>query len=84
VLEDGYPFVEEQLSFWINPVKLKEGDGTIPSMVNQSILLRLGRPVKHVADQNCYKPSAGICSGAPANIYRINETMKEFGKQKVV
>jgi indolepyruvate ferredoxin oxidoreductase alpha subunit len=92
VLEDGYPFVEEQLKSFLDKSGKINGrlDGTIsrdgelnPDIVGKA----LGKPVKSgipipkiVADR-----PPELCSGCShRDIYdALNETMKDFGKQKV-
>jgi indolepyruvate ferredoxin oxidoreductase alpha subunit len=92
VLEDGYPFVEEQLKGFLDKSGKIKGrlDGTIsrdgelnPDIVGKA----LGRPIK--AGMQIHKIVANrppeLCSGCShRDIYNaLNETMKDFGKQKV-
>jgi indolepyruvate ferredoxin oxidoreductase, alpha subunit len=92
VLEDGYPFVEEQLRGFLNKSGKILGrlDGTIPEDGELSpdiVAKALGKPV------NSGFPIPAIVSNRPPelcagcshrDIYSaLNETMKEFGKQKV-
>lgn len=92
VLEDGYPFVEEMLRGYLAKDTKIRGrlDGTIPrdGELNPDIIAKaLGLKVK------VGKPVPSIVAGRPPelcagcshrDIYNaLNETMKEFGKQKV-
>jgi indolepyruvate ferredoxin oxidoreductase alpha subunit len=92
VLEDGYPFVEEQLKSFLDKSGKIKGrlDGTIsrdgelnPDTVGKA----LGRPVKTgmpIPKIVANRPPE-LCSGCShRDIYlALNETMREFGKQKV-
>ena len=92
VLEDGYPFVEEQLRGFLNINSKIIGrlNGTVPrdGELNPDIVARaLGREVKiylKVPDIVKNRPPE-LCSGCShRDIYNaLNETMREFGKQKV-
>ena len=92
VLEDGYPFVEEQLRGFLNINSKIIGrlNGTIPrdGELNPDIVARaLGKEVKQglpVPSMVANRPPE-LCSGCShRDIYNaLNETMKEFGKQKV-
>lgn len=92
VLEDGYPFVEEQLrGFLAKDTKIKGRlDGTIPrdGELNPDIVAKaLGKDVKagkQVPSIVANRPPE-LCAGCShRDIYNaLNETMKEFGKQKV-
>ncbi|MDH3268144.1 MAG: thiamine pyrophosphate-dependent enzyme [Ignavibacteria bacterium] len=92
VLEDGYPFVEEQLKGFLNINSKIIGrlNGTIPrdGELNPDIVARaLGKEVKQgfpVPKVVANRPPE-LCSGCShRDIYNaLNETMKEFGKQKV-
>jgi indolepyruvate ferredoxin oxidoreductase alpha subunit len=92
VLEDGYPFVEEQLRGFLNINSKVIGrlNGTIPrdGELNPDIVARaLGKEVKQgfpVPKVVANRPPE-LCSGCShRDIYNaLNETMKEFGKQKV-
>ena len=92
VLEDGYPFVEEQLRGFLNINSKIIGrlNGTIPrdGELNPDIVARaLGKEVKQglpVPSIVANRPPE-LCSGCShRDIYNaLNETMKEFGKQKV-
>ncbi|MGB5287956.1 MAG: thiamine pyrophosphate-dependent enzyme [Ignavibacteriaceae bacterium] len=92
VLEDGYPFVEEQLRGFLSKVTKIKGrlDGTIPRAgelnpdhvahaLNMKVMQGLPVP-KIVANR-----PPELCTGcAHRDVYNaLNETMKEFGKQKV-
>jgi indolepyruvate ferredoxin oxidoreductase, alpha subunit len=92
VLEDGYPFVEEQLKGFLDKSGKIKGrlDGTIsrdgelnPDIVGKA----LGRPVERgMLIPNIVKNRPPeLCSGCShRDIYNaLNETMREFGKQKV-
>ena len=92
VLEDGYPFVEEQLRGFLNINSKVIGrlNGTIPrdGELNPDIVAKaLGKDVKQglpVPKVVANRPPE-LCSGCShRDIYNaLNETMKEFGKQKV-
>ncbi|MCW8802921.1 MAG: thiamine pyrophosphate-dependent enzyme, partial [Ignavibacteriaceae bacterium] len=92
VLEDGYPFVEEQLRGFLNTNSKIIGrlNGTVPrdGELNPDVVARaLGKEVKtfyKVPDLVKNRPPE-LCSGCShRDIYNaLNETMKEFGKQKV-
>lgn len=92
VLEDGYPFVEEQLKGFLNINSKIIGrlNGTIPrdGELNPDIVAKaLGKEVKQglpVPRVVANRPPE-LCSGCShRDIYNaLNETMKEFGKQKV-
>jgi indolepyruvate ferredoxin oxidoreductase alpha subunit len=92
ILEDGYPFVEEQLKGFLNINSKIIGrlNGTIPrdGELNPDIVARaLGKEVKQglpVPKVVANRPPE-LCSGCShRDIYNaLNETMKEFGKQKV-
>ena len=92
VLEDGYPFVEEQLKGFLNINSKIIGrlNGTIPrdGELNPDIVAKaLGKEVKQglpVPKVVANRPPE-LCSGCShRDIYNaLNETMKEFGKQKV-
>ncbi len=92
VLEDGYPFVEEQLRGFLNKSGkiLGRHDGTIPEYgeLNPDVVAKaLGKPVKTglpVPAIVANRPPE-LCAGCShRDIYSaLNETMKEFGKQKV-
>ncbi len=92
VLEDGYPFVEEQLRGFlnINANIIGRLNGTIPrdGELNPDIVAKaLGKEVKQglpVPKVVANRPPE-LCSGCShRDIYNaLNETMKEFGKQKV-
>ena len=92
VLEDGYPFVEEQLRGFLNINSKIIGrlNGTVPrdGELNPDIVARaLGKEVKtfiKVPDIVKNRPPE-LCSGCShRDIYNaLNETMREFGKQKV-
>ena len=92
VLEDGYPFVEEQLRGFLNKTEKIIGrhDGTIPQDGELSpdvVAKALGKPVKTgfpVPKIVANRPPE-LCAGCShRDIYNaLNETMKEFGKQKV-
>ena len=92
VLEDGYPFVEEQLKSFLDKSGKIKGrlDGSIsrdgelnPDIVGKA----LGRPVKtgmSIPKIVANRPPE-LCSGCShRDIYNaLNETMRDFGKQKV-
>ena len=92
VLEDGYPFVEEMLrGFLAKETKIKGRlDGTIPrdGELNPDIVakalgleVKVGKPIPSIVANRPPELCAG-CSHR--DIYNaLNETMKEFGKQKV-
>lgn len=92
VLEDGYPFVEEQLKGFLEINSKIKGrlDGTIPrdGELNPDIIgralgreVRTGLPVPAIVKNRPPELCAG-CSHR--DIYNaLNETMQEFGKQKV-
>jgi indolepyruvate ferredoxin oxidoreductase alpha subunit len=92
VLEDGYPFVEDQLKGFLEINSKIKGrlDGTIPrdGELNPDIVARaLGKEVKtglKVPAIVKNRPPE-LCAGCShRDIYNaLNETMKEFGKQKV-
>jgi indolepyruvate ferredoxin oxidoreductase, alpha subunit len=92
VLEDGYPFVEEQLRGFLNVNSKIIGrlNGTVPrdGELNPDIVARaLDKNVKqglHVPQVVANRPPE-LCSGCShRDIYNaLNETMKDFGKQKV-
>jgi len=92
VLEDGYPFVEEQLRGFLNINSKIIGrlNGTVPrdGELDPDVVARaLGREVKEglpVPKLVANRPPE-LCSGCShRDIYNaLNETMKEFGKQKV-
>lgn len=92
VLEDGYPFVEDQLKGFLEINSKIKGrlDGTIPrdGELNPDIVSRaLGKEVKtglRVPAIVKNRPPE-LCAGCShRDIYNaLNETMKEFGKQKV-
>jgi indolepyruvate ferredoxin oxidoreductase, alpha subunit len=92
VLEDGYPFVEEQLRGFLNINSKIIGrlNGTVPrdGELNPDVVARaLGKEVKtfsKVPDIVKNRPPE-LCSGCShRDIYNaLNETMREFGKQKV-
>ena len=92
VLEDGYPFVEEQLRGFLNINSKIIGrlNGTVPrdGELNPDIVARaLGKEVKQglpVPKVVANRPPE-LCSGCShRDIYNaFNETMREFGKQKV-
>ncbi len=92
VLEDGYPFVEDQLKGFLDKSGKIKGklDGTIPrdGELNPDIVGRaLGKEVKSgkPIPQIVANRPPELCSGCShRDIYNaLNETMKEFGKQKV-
>ncbi|MBE0571245.1 MAG: indolepyruvate ferredoxin oxidoreductase [Ignavibacteriaceae bacterium] len=92
VLEDGYPFVEEQLKGFLNINSKIIGrlNGTVPrdGELNPDIVASaLGKEVKQglpVPKVVANRPPE-LCSGCShRDIYNaLNETMREFGKQKV-
>ncbi len=92
VLEDGYPFVEEQLRGFLDKSDKIKGrfDGTIPragELNPDHVAIALGKEVKaglNVPSLVANRPPE-LCSGcAHRDIYNaLNETMNEFGKQKV-
>lgn len=92
VLEDGYPFVEEQLKGFLEINSKIKGrlDGSVPrdGELNPDIVGRaLGKEVKtgiKVPDIVKNRPPE-LCAGCShRDIYNaLNETMLEFGKQKV-
>ncbi len=92
VLEDGYPFVEEMLRGYLAKDTKIRGrlDGTIPrdGELNPDIVAKaLGKEVKFgtkVPAIVANRPPE-LCAGCShRDIYNaLNETMKEFGKQKV-
>jgi indolepyruvate ferredoxin oxidoreductase, alpha subunit len=92
VLEDGYPFVEEQLRGFLNINSKIIGrlNGTVPrdGELDPDIVARaLGKEVKQglpVPKVVANRPPE-LCSGCShRDIYNaLNETMREFGKQKV-
>lgn len=92
VLEDGYPFVEEQLKGFLDKSGKIKGrlDGTIsrdgelnPDIVGRALgkEVKSGKPIPQIVAN---RPPE-LCSGCShRDIYNaLNETMKEFGKQKV-
>ena len=92
VLEDGYPFVEEQLrGFLAKDTKIKGRlDGTIsrdgelnPDIVAKALNLEFKTGMK-IPSLVANRPPE-LCAGCShRDIYNaLNETMKEFGKQKV-
>ncbi len=92
VLEDGYPFVEEQLRGFLNINSKIIGrlNGTIPrdGELNPDIVAKaLGKEVKggFAVPKIVANRPPELCSGCShRDIYNaLNETMKEFGKQKV-
>ncbi|MFZ2323428.1 MAG: thiamine pyrophosphate-dependent enzyme [Ignavibacteriaceae bacterium] len=92
VLEDGYPLVEEMLRGYLAKDTKIRGrlDGTIPrdGELNPDIVAKaLGKEVKvgfEISSLVANRPPE-LCSGCShRDIYSaLNETMKEFGKQKV-
>ncbi len=92
VLEEGYPFVEEMLRGYLAKDTKIRGrlDGTIPrdGELNPDIVAKaLGKEVKFgikVPEIVANRPPE-LCAGCShRDIYNaLNETMKEFGKQKV-
>lgn len=92
ILEDGYPLVEEMLKGFLDKNSKISGrlDGTIPrdGELNPDIVARaLGLEVKAgktVPSIVTNRPPE-LCAGCShRDIYNaLNETMKEFGKQKV-
>jgi indolepyruvate ferredoxin oxidoreductase, alpha subunit len=92
VLEDGYPFVEEQLRGFLNINSKIIGrlNGTVPrdGELNPDIVARaLGKEVKTFmkVPKIVRNRPPELCSGCShRDIYNaLNETMREFGKQKV-
>lgn len=92
VLEDGYPFVEEQIKGYFDKSGKITGrlSGSIPrdGELNPDIVAKaLGKEVKKYFDvpEIIKNRPPELCSGcAHRDIYTaLNETMKEFGKQKV-
>uniref|UniRef100_A0A832LK03 Indolepyruvate oxidoreductase subunit IorA n=1 Tax=Ignavibacterium album TaxID=591197 RepID=A0A832LK03_9BACT len=92
VLEDGYPFVEEQIKGYFDKSGKITGrlSGTIPrdGELNPDIVAKaLGKEVRKYFDvpEIIKNRPPELCSGcAHRDIYTaLNETMKEFGKQKV-
>jgi indolepyruvate ferredoxin oxidoreductase, alpha subunit len=92
VLEDGYPFVEEQLRGFLNINSKIIGrlNGTVPrdGELNPDIVARaLGKEVKNFmkVPKIVRNRPPELCSGCShRDIYNaLNETMREFGKQKV-
>lgn len=92
VLEDGYPFVEEQIKGYFD--KSGKITGRLSSIIprdgelNPDIVAKaLGKEVKKYFDipEIIKNRPPELCSGcAHRDIYAaLNETMKEFGKQKV-
>ncbi|HOJ08443.1 MAG: indolepyruvate ferredoxin oxidoreductase [Ignavibacteriota bacterium] len=92
VLEDGYPFVEEMLKGFLDRSNKIKGrlDGTVPrdGELNPDIVAKaLGKKVKtgmEIPPIVANRPPE-LCAGCShRDIYNaLNETMKEFGKQKV-
>lgn len=92
VLEDGYPFVEEQIKGYFDKSGKITGrlSGAIPrdGELNPDVVGKaLGKEIKQyfkVPEVISNRPPE-LCSGcAHRDIYNaLNETMKEFGKQKV-
>ncbi|MFN3694097.1 MAG: thiamine pyrophosphate-dependent enzyme [Ignavibacterium sp.] len=92
VLEDGYPFVEEQIKGYFDKSGKITGrlSGAIPrdGELNPDVVGKaLGKEIKQyfkVPEIIANRPPE-LCSGcAHRDIYNaLNETMKEFGKQKV-
>jgi indolepyruvate ferredoxin oxidoreductase alpha subunit len=92
VLEDGYPFVEEQLRGFleINSKIIGRLNGVIPrdGELNPDIVAKaVGKEVKiyHSVPEIVKNRPPELCSGCShRDIYNaLNETMLEFGKQKV-
>lgn len=92
VLEDGYPFVEEMLKGFLGKDSKILGrlDGTIsrdgelnPDIVAKALGLEVKKGIKVPAIVSDRPPE--LCAGCShRDIYNaLNETMKEFGKQKV-
>jgi indolepyruvate ferredoxin oxidoreductase alpha subunit len=92
VLEDGYPFVEEQLKGFLNINSKIIGrlNGTVPrdgELTPDIVAKALGKEIKlgmAVPKIVANRPPE-LCSGCShRDIYNaLNETMREFGKQKV-
>jgi indolepyruvate ferredoxin oxidoreductase alpha subunit len=92
VLEDGYPLVEEMLKGFLGKENKIIGrlDGTVPrdgELTPDVVAIALGIKVKRgkqVPDIVAKRPPE-LCNGCShRDIYKaLNETMKEFGKQKV-
>ena len=92
LLEDGYPFVEEQLRGFLDKSKKIKGrlDNTIPragELNPDHVAKALGKDVKaglNIPALVANRPPE-LCSGcAHRDVYNaLNETMKEHGKQKV-
>ncbi|NNJ53062.1 MAG: indolepyruvate ferredoxin oxidoreductase [Ignavibacteriaceae bacterium] len=92
LLEDGYPFVEEQLRGFLNKSKKIKGrlDNTIPragELNPDHVAKALGKEVKaglNIPSLVANRPPE-LCLGcAHRDVYNaLNETMKEHGKQKV-
>lgn len=92
VLEDGYPFVEEQLKGFLEINSKIKGrlDGTVPrdGELNPDIVSKaIGKESRtglKIPDIVKNRPPE-LCSGCShRDIYSaLNETMQEFGKQKV-
>ena len=92
VLEDGYPFIEEQIKGYFDKSGKINGrlSGAIPrdGELNPDIVAKaLGKEVRKYFDvpEIIKNRPPELCSGcAHRDIYTaLNETMKEFGKQKV-
>lgn len=92
VLEDGYPFVEEQLrGFLSKGTKIKGRlDGSIPragELNPDHVAKALNKDVKQgfAVPKIVVNRPPELCAGcAHRDVYNaLNETMKEFGKQKV-
>jgi len=92
ILEDGYPFVEEQLKGFLNINSKIIGrlNGTVPrdgELTPDIVARALGKETKSglpVPNIVANRPPE-LCAGCShRDIYNaLNETMKEFGKQKV-
>jgi indolepyruvate ferredoxin oxidoreductase alpha subunit len=92
LLEDGYPFVEEQLRGFLDKSGKIKGrlDGTIPragELNPDHVAKALGKEVTaglNIPSLVANRPPE-LCAGCShRDIYNaLNETMKEFGKQKV-
>jgi len=92
LLEDGYPFVEEQLRGFLDKSKKIKGrlDKTIPragELNPDHVAKALGKDVKaelKIPSLVANRPPE-LCSGcAHRDVYNaLNETMREHGKQKV-